>query len=138
MSVQAASTTIVTPHLKETRKFYEDHFNARPTFDCGWYVVLQLDSHATDPKSTRHYDLCLMEPQEGMQSFAGGAVMNLQVANADDTHARFIRAGISPAIPLKDNPWGDRGFGVLDPSGLMVYCYHAIAPSPEYEPFILK
>lgn len=132
MPIKSASMTIVTESLSETRKFYETHFNARPVFDCGWYVVLRLTSSYQEP------EICLMLPQEGMQPFSGGAFLNLLVEDADELHSRITRAGFSPIVPLEDHPWGDRGFGLPDPSGVIVYCYHPIAPSEEFKKYILE
>jgi len=41
-------------------------------------------------------------------------------------------------IPLADNPWGDRGFGVVDPAGVVVYCHEIVPPSDEFRQFIQK
>ena len=57
MKIQSASMTIVTSKLPETRHFYETHFDARPLFDCGWYVVLRLGASGSGP------EVCLMEPK---------------------------------------------------------------------------
>lgn len=130
MLIKSASITIVTQSLRDTRKFYEDHFNARPVFDCGWYVVLRLTTSYQEP------EICLMSPKEGMQPFTGGAFFNLLVEDADKLHSQLTQAGVIPTIPLEDHPWGDRGFGTLDPSGVIVYCYHPIAPSTDVELFL--
>lgn len=132
MSIQSASITIVTSNLVETRTFYEKHFNARAIFDCGWYVVLRFNETPQNP------ELCLMEPKEGMQTFKGGAFLNLKVTHADTVFTRLAHSGLSSVIPLEDHPWGDRGFGILDPSGVMVYCYHPIEPTPEFAQYILS
>jgi len=123
--------TIVTTKLPETRQFYEAHFGARPIFDCGWYVVLRLDSSGSGP------EICLMEPKSGMEPFSGGTFLNFLVDDADKVHARLTEAGLSTMIKLEDHPWGDRGFGVVDPSGVVVYCYHPIAPTPEFKKYII-
>ncbi len=132
MSIKSASMTIVTQSLPDTRKFYETYFNARPIFDCGGYVILRLTTRHQEP------EICLMSPQEGMQPFSGGAFFNLLVEDADELHSRLTQAGLTPTVPLEDHPWGDRRFGLLDPSGVIVYCYHPIAPSPEFEKYIMK
>lgn len=132
MSIKSASLTIVTQSLPETRKFYETHFNARPVFDCEWYVVLRLATPYQEP------EICLMSPQEGLQAFSGGVFLNLLVEDADKLHSQLTQKGLTPTMPLEDHPWGDRGFGVLDPSGVIVYCYHPIAPSAEFEKYIIE
>lgn len=131
MNILTASVTITTSRLEKTRNFYEKHFGAKPFFDCGWYVVLHLSEGDNSP------EICLMEPRDGTGEFAGGITLNLRVPNADDLHSRLIKTGLEAVIPLEDHPWGDRGFGLLDPSGLLVYCYHDIEPSSEFKPYFL-
>ncbi|PVY70108.1 glyoxalase/bleomycin resistance protein/dioxygenase superfamily protein [Tamilnaduibacter salinus] len=132
MTIESASMTIVTENLPETRRFYETHFSARPVFDCGWYVVLRMTAPHQEP------EICLMSPQDGMQPFSGGVFLNILVDNADQLHSRLTEAGLQTTIPLESHPWGDRGFGLLDPSGVIVYCYHPIEPSSEFDQYIIE
>jgi catechol 2,3-dioxygenase-like lactoylglutathione lyase family enzyme len=125
----AASTTFVTEHLAETRSFYELHFGARASFDAGWYVVLRLGGDPNGP------ELCLMQPQDGAVPYSGGAMLNLTFENVDEVYEALISAGITPVIPLEDHPWGDRGFGVEDPAGTVVYCLTPIEPTEEFRGF---
>ena len=127
MDIRTASATFTTSHLLETRRFYEKHFDAKAIFDCGWYVVLRLSGADAGP------EVSLMEPRDDAPEFKGGVTLNLHVADADAVHARLTGEGLKPLIPLEDHPWGDRGFGVVDPSGVIVYCYHDIEPSAEFK-----
>ena len=122
----ALSPTIITERLAETRAFYETWFGAEAVFECSWYVQLRLADGV---------EICLMTPQEGAPVFQGGTTLNLRFADADSVWARFAEAGVAPVMPLEDHPWGDRGFGVVDPSGVTVYCYHPIAPSEAFASF---
>lgn len=131
MDIRTASTTFTTSRLPETRRFYEDHFDARAVFDCGWYVVLRLTGADGGP------EVCLIEPRDGAPEFQGGVTLNLRVENSDAVHARLAEEGLKPLIPLEDHPWGDRGFGVVDPAGVVVYCYHDIEPAAEFKPCFL-
>ena len=131
MNISDATVTFTTSNLSETRGFYERHFAAKPVFDCGWYVVLRFPGEDKGP------EICLMEPREGSPTFAGGATVNLRVADADALHAQLIQNGLEPLIPLEDHPWGDRGFGVVDPCGVVVYCYHDIEPSAEFKQYFV-
>ncbi len=132
MSPLAISTTFTTVNLQASRHFYEQHFDARTVFDCGWYVVLRF------PGQKPEAEVCLMEPQNGAPEFRGGVTLNLRVTNADEVYARLTQSGLETMIPLEDHPWGDRGFGLLDPSGIVVYCYHEIEPSEEFKPYFLE
>lgn len=131
MKIHKASVTFTTSRLSETRRFYEEHFDAKAVFDCGWYVVLSLTGSEAGP------EVCLMEPQDGAPEYKGGVTLNLLVANADNVHTRLTEEGLKPLIPLEDHPWGDRGFGVVDPAGVVVYCYHDIEPSAEFKQYVL-
>lgn len=129
MSIKQASISLITPHVEACRQFYEKHFAARPTFDCGWYQVLRLDGGEAE--------ICLMLPQEGMIPFAGGITLNLKVENVDTLHAAMVSTGEEPVIALEDHPWGDRGFGVVDPAGVTIYCYQPIEPAEEFRQYFI-
>jgi predicted enzyme related to lactoylglutathione lyase len=131
MHPRSASLQVVTASIAETRAFYEKHFDAVVTFDCGWYVALRLGGDASAP------ELCFMEPRAGASEYAGGATLNVRFDDADEVHRRLQAAGVQVTEPLADHPWGDRGFGFLDPSGLAVYCYHDIPMTDEYKPFLV-
>lgn len=131
MKIQSASITIVTPRIAEVCRYYQQHFNAKAIFDCGWYRVLQF------PHTTNAAEICFMEPRRESKPYTGGAVLNLHVDDADRWHTRLVENGLVISIPLEDHPWGDRGFGLLDPCGLNVYCYHAIEPSQEFKAYHL-
>ena len=126
LSLSCLSPTITTRRLQETRAFYERHFGAEAVFDCGWYVQLKLSGGA---------EICLMAPQADAPTYQGGVTLNLRVDYVDTAHAVLRRADVPIVMPLEDHPWGDRGFGVADPSGVVVYCFIPIAPSEEFASF---
>jgi hypothetical protein len=39
-------------------------------------------------------------------------------------------SGLVALMPLEDHPWGDRGFGIQDPNGIVLYLYSEREPSP--------
>ncbi|WP_426755696.1 VOC family protein [Myxococcus sp. Y35] len=77
-----------------------------------------------------------MEPRGDARPYGGGATLNVLVEDVDALYQRMTERGEQMVIPLADNPWGDRGFGVLDPIGLVVYCHKVIPPSAEFRRFI--
>lgn len=38
-------------------------------------------------------------------------------------------------MPLENHPWGDRGFGMLDPHGIILYFYKSIEPAEEFKKY---
>lgn len=130
MKVSAHSTTFITSEVEPVRRFYDRYFDTWYPFDCGWYILVRLGKTPDAP------ELGFMEPRDGTQSFSTGGMLNLIVEDVDAMHELMSDAGEKIVIPLADNPWGDRGFGVLDPGGLVVYCHKEIPPSDEFRQFI--
>lgn len=126
LSPTSLSPTITTHRVQETRAFYERHFGAEASFDCGWYVQLKLSGGV---------EICLMAPQGDAPTYQGGVMLNLRIDDVDAAHGDLRKADVPIVVPLEDHPWGDRGFGVADPSGVVVYCFKPIAPSEEFAPF---
>ncbi len=129
MKIAQYSTTLVTDRIAAMKAFYETFFDAKASFDCGWYVVLRLGGVADGP------ELCLMEPRDGATPYGGGTVLNVTVDDVDAFYEASIQKGAQPVMPLEDHPWGDRGFGFLDPAGQMVYCLIPIEPDESFKPY---
>jgi len=128
MKTQELSTCFCTVDVDACRTFYLCYFSAKVIFDCGWYVNLQFGD---DGPSVQ-----FMQPQEGMPVFGGvGVMLNFKVDDVDAEYARLLEAGLQPAMPLEDHPWGDRGFSVIDPIGNSVYLYSDREPSEEFRQY---
>jgi uncharacterized glyoxalase superfamily protein PhnB len=130
MSVNAISTCITTEKVAESREFYMGHFNVEVTFDCGWYVNLRFpDSSAT---------LQFMAPREGQSPCnPAGLMYNISVPDVDEEYIRLTGEGLIPVMPLEDHPWGDRGFAVLDPNGVILYLFSERPASDEFKKYFL-
>lgn len=127
MNPSALSTCITTDQIDVLRSFYVRHFGARIAFDCGWYLSLRIGTSAS---------LQFMEPQGDQEKCnPQGVTYNFRVEDVDAEYASMLVSGLTPTLPIEDHPWGDRGFGVLDPIGLMLYVYSDREPSAEFKPF---
>jgi catechol 2,3-dioxygenase-like lactoylglutathione lyase family enzyme len=129
MEPSELSVTFATNKIAETRDFYEQYFDAKASFDCGWYVLLKLGGKVDGQ------EVGLMEPQNGATLYSGGATLNLMYSDVDAIHTELTKRGVVPIIPLEDHPWGDRGFAVMDPLGTTVYCLTPIEASDEFRKF---
>ncbi len=127
MQATALSPCIITDKVVESRDFYQRHFAARVTFDCGWYVNLQFGAGAS---------LQFMAPQpEQPPCNPAGLTYNFCVADVDAEFATLMASGLTPVVPLEDHPWGDRGFAVQDPNGVVLYIYSEREPAAEFKPY---
>jgi len=129
MIAKTISACIVTNKVKESTEFYKKHFDATVTFDCGWYVNLKFG----DDSSTLQF----MEPQQPDQKefSGGGLVYNFNVKEVDLEYEKLTSAGLNVIMPLEDHPWGDRGFSIVDPNGIMLYVYSDREVAEEFQKF---
>lgn len=127
MRIQSLSPCIITEKVVESRNFYLKHFGARVTFDCGWYVNLELGQEAS---------LQFMAPQPDQPACASaGLTYNFCVADVDAEYETLVASGLRVVMPLEDHPWGDRGFSIQDPNGITLYLYSDREPSPEFKSY---
>jgi uncharacterized glyoxalase superfamily protein PhnB len=128
MHAIALSPCITTTQVEESRDFYVRHFGAKVTFDCGWYVNLELGAPAAS--------LQFMAPQGDQPPCnPAGLTYNLRVADVDAEYRALAASGLVAVMPLEDHPWGDRGFAVQDPNGIVLYVYSEREPDAEFKPY---
>ena len=129
MKVQSLSPAFTTDKVEETRDFFVRYFNAKVTFDCGWYVNMEF----SDASSTLQF----MSPQqpEHRLSSGDGLIYNFAVDDVDAEYSRLTQAGLPVIVPLEDHPWGDRGFATRDPNGISLYVYSPREPAEAFKPY---
>jgi len=129
MKTNTISPAFTTDKVAQTRDFYVKHFDARVTFDCGWYVNLEFSNEAST--------LQFMSPQqpEHQLSSAAGLIYNFAVEDVDAEYERLAKEGLVVVVPLEDHPWGDRGFAVRDPNGISLYLYSEREPVEEFKQY---
>ncbi len=123
---------IATDKVEHSKAFYTTHFGFRVIFDCGWYVTLQSPDGRVE--------LAFMDPREKAQPMFAGHGLNyaLEVDDIDALYAALDKTAVTVTQDLRDNPWGDRSFAVLDPNGIRLYFYKDIEPADEYKSAIKR
>ncbi len=78
-----------------------------------------------------------MQPQSPEQPMFGGKglMFSFEIENVDTEYKRLSELGVTVAMPLEDHPWGDRGFGIVDPHGIILYFYKSIEPTEEFKKY---
>jgi uncharacterized glyoxalase superfamily protein PhnB len=52
-------------------------------------------------------------------AFVGkGAYLTIEVENVDEVYEKIKKMKIPVVIPMRDEPWGDRHFAIIDPNGI--------------------
>lgn len=119
-------TGIISARVAESRAFYSRVFDAQTLYqgDDDWIVLLQIGES----------ELAFMQPGLENQGpmfrscFDGkGIWLTFEVADAAAEQARLQALGIPIAQTLRDEPWGDRHFVVMDPNGVALDLVQRIA-----------
>ncbi|MCK8494371.1 MULTISPECIES: VOC family protein [Spirosoma] len=108
---------IITDKLPETKQFYCNILHFGVTFENEFYVLLHTPN--------RQAELAFLLPDHPSQqdlfkpSFGGkGVFLTLELDDVDAEYKRLKDLGIPLAIDLRDEPWGDRHFAIVDPNGV--------------------
>ena len=110
---------VITDKVQESKEFYVRLFGCEVLYegDDGWFVLLQLGDS----------ELGFMQPGQTSQAeifrrpFTGqGIWVAVDVDDVDREYARIQALGVEIAVALRDEPWGDRHFVVIDPNGIGV------------------
>jgi catechol 2,3-dioxygenase-like lactoylglutathione lyase family enzyme len=128
MQLQSSYPVVVTGKLKESREFYARWFGFETVFEASWFIYLQAGGG-------QPWGLAFMSPDHpskppGPEAFNGkGVFLTFQVEDASAEFARLKAAGVRIAYPIKDEPWGQRRFGIFDPAGMWLDVVEQIAPA---------
>ena len=110
-------TGFITDKLKETREFYVERLGFEVFFEADWVLLLN------PPSGSRiGFMKAGLQSQAPMfrQAYAGGAWIALDVEDVDAECERIKALGLKIEVPVRDEPWGDRHFVVMDPNGIGV------------------
>lgn len=108
---------VVTKKVQKSRDFYVRLFGCEVLYEGedGWFVLLQLGES----------ELGFMKPgipsQAGIfrQEFKGqGMWVAVDVDDVDAEYVRIKSLGVPIESELRDEPWGDRHFVIVDPNGI--------------------
>jgi len=60
------------------------------------------------------------------------------VDDVDAEYNRLTGLDLVPSLEIEDHPWGDRGFAINDPNGILLYIYSEREPDAEFKQFYVK
>ncbi len=128
MQLQDFYPIVVTEHVARCRDFYRRWFGLQVVFEASWFVLLGA--------SEGRASLAFMHPSHpsappGPDPFSGkGMCLEFQVADARAEHERFISGGAPVELSLRDEPFGQRRFGLFDPAGVWIDVVEHIESAP--------
>ncbi len=110
---------IITPRVRESKDFYTRCLGFGVTFENEWYVLL----HSPGGSSSISFLLPEQAAQQPLfrPAFGGqGVFLTVEVPDVDAEYRRIRSLGVPIAVELRDEPWGERHFALVDPNGIGV------------------
>ena len=136
MQVESAYPVIVADGIDACRDFYVRHFGFEVVFESSWFIYLAAAGNPALGIAFMSSDHPSQPP--GPEKFNGqGMFFTLQVADATAKFEKVRASGARIAYPLRDEPWGQRRFGLVDPSGTWVDVVQQIEPAAGFwDPYL--
>jgi catechol 2,3-dioxygenase-like lactoylglutathione lyase family enzyme len=131
MQLHDAYPIIVTDKVAECRDFYTRWLGFSVVFEASWFVYLASAGDRPHGVAFMAGDHPSSPP--GPETFTGrGMFLTLQVADAAAEFARLTGASAPIAWALRDEPWGQRRFALVDPAGTWVDVVQHIDAAPGF------
>jgi uncharacterized glyoxalase superfamily protein PhnB len=131
LQLEDVYSIVVTDRLNECRDFYTRWFGFTVAFEASWFVY--LESEGERPRSVAFMSGDHPSQPPGPEVFDGrGVFLTFQVTDAAAEFERLSHAGLTIAYRLRDEPWGQRRFGLHDPAGMWVDVIQQIEPAPGF------
>lgn len=121
---------VITDKLAETKDFYITNLDFGVTFENEFYLLLHTPN--------KQAELSFLKPNHPTQQplfhgpFKGqGMYLTIEVQDVDLLYKKIKGKGVPIAIELRDEPWGDRHFAIMDPNGIGIDLVTFTKPSAE-------
>ena len=108
---------IITEKLAESKAFYTQVLQFGVTFENDFYLLL----HTPNQEAEISFLLPNHPSQQPLfqKPFTQqGVYLTIEVENVDDYYHKLKEQGVPIAIALREKPWGDRHFAIIDPNGI--------------------
>ena len=108
---------IITEKLAESKAFYTQVLQFGVTFENDFYLLL----HTPNQEAEISFLLPNHPSQQPLfqKPFTQqGVYLTIEVENVDEYYHKLKEQGVPIAIDLREEPWGDRHFAIVDPNGI--------------------
>ena len=108
---------IITEKLAESKAFYTQVLQFGVTFENDFYLLL----HTPNQEAEISFLLPNHPSQQPLfqKSFTQqGVYLTIEVENVDEYYHKLKEQDVPIAIALREEPWGDRHFAIIDPNGI--------------------
>jgi catechol 2,3-dioxygenase-like lactoylglutathione lyase family enzyme len=116
--------------LQETKDFYQRVLQFGISFENDFYILMHTPNQQAQ--------IAFLLPDHPSQqklfqpAFEGkGAFITIEVPDVDAEYKRLQDLKVPIEISIRNEPWGDRHFAIVDPNGIGIDFVTYTAPSPK-------
>ncbi len=130
MKLDAIYPVIGVTNVQATKKLYVNLLDLEVSFDSEWYVSLCTKSEPIQQVAFVQWDHESVPKQSRKQP--QGTLVTIETDAVDVIHERAVEQKLEIALPLRDEPWGQRHFMVRGPDGVLVDIVKVTPPDESY------
>jgi catechol 2,3-dioxygenase-like lactoylglutathione lyase family enzyme len=111
------NTGIITSKIKESKAFYVEKLGFGVTHELDWFLLLHTPN--------KEFEISFLAPNDPAQAKVfqpefnnKGIYLTIEIEDVDAWYAEIKEKGISIEVDIRDEPWGDRHFAIVDPNGI--------------------
>ncbi len=108
---------IITEKVNETKNFYTDILNFGVSFENEFYLLMHTPN--------KSYEISFLQPNHPSQkpifqsAYNGkGIYLTIEVNDVDKIYNELKNKNVEIKIDIRNEPWGDRHFAIVDPNGI--------------------
>jgi len=134
MRYEDAYPVVFVHDLSPIAEFYTHSLGLDVLFTSDFFLLLALPGEARGAIAFVLEDHPTAPPSGPAVTPGSSSFLTLQVTDAADAFEQLVRSGVAIAYEIRDEPWGQRRFGLVDPNGLYVDVVEQIEPHPDFWP----
>lgn len=130
MNVTTSTVSLTVEDVPASAAFFTTHL--------GYKEVMAADGFASLAREDAAVDIVLLQqgievlPPEQRDVLAAGLIVALTVSGGiAEEERRLSDAGVEITMPLREEPWGEKLFQVMDPSGVIVQIVEWAPPTTD-------
>ena len=132
MKVKDSYPVFITKQLQLTKEYYVKWFDFEVFFESTWFILVES-------KGEQPYFIAFMDEQHPTSppsmpaiNSSAGVFLTLEVENATEEYKRLTDSGLDICYHLKDEEWGQKRFGLIDPNGIYIDIVEQTNPKDGY------
>jgi catechol 2,3-dioxygenase-like lactoylglutathione lyase family enzyme len=134
MRYEDAYPVVFVHDLSKTAEFYTRTLGLDVLFESDFFLLLALPGEARGAIAFVLEDHPTAPPNGPAVTPGSSSFLTLQVTDASVAYEQLVRSGVALEYQIRDEPWGQRRFGLVDPNGLYVDVVEQIEPHPDFWP----